>query len=335
MAPSHDHNPGLLSRPRRLRRSPELRDLVAETALSAGDLIQGVFVQPGKGVKQEISSMPGVFRYSTDTLVEHARELEQAGVKGVMVFGIPETKDELGTGAHVHDGIVQRALEALKKAGSKLVLVADTCFCEYTSTGHCGVISKDKLSVVDNDKTLTELEKVAVSQANAGADVIAPSGMMDGTVATLRIALDGAGHSHIPILMYSVKYSSAYYGPFREAAEGAPKFGDRRSYQMDPRNGREALVEAKLDLEEGADILMVKPALAYLDIIRRVRELSDRPVAAYNVSGEYSMVKAAAQKGWIDEKAVVIENLTAMRRAGADFIVTYHAPDAARWLAGK
>ncbi len=328
----NNDNPGLLVRPRRLRRSPVLRDLVAETSLTMNDLIQGVFAAPGKGVKQEITSMPGVHRMSVDVLVDYAREIEKAGVRGLMVFGIPESKDELGTGAHAHDGIVQRALEALKKSGTKLLLVADTCFCEYTSSGHCGVISKDKLSVVDNDRTLTELEKVAVSQANAGADVIAPSGMMDGTVASLRAALDGAGHSHIPLMMYSVKYASAYYGPFREAADGAPQFGDRRSYQMDLRNGREALVEASLDLDEGADIIMVKPALAYLDIIRRVREISDRPVAAYNVSGEYSMVKAAAKNGWIDEKAVVIENLTAMKRAGTDLIITYHAPDVARWL---
>ncbi len=332
--PDDHKNPGLIARPRRLRRSPAIRDLVAETTLDVGDLIQGIFAAPGKGMRQEIPSMPGVYRMSVDVLVDYCRDLEQAGIRGVMIFGIPETKDELGTGAHVHDGIVQRALEALKKSGSKLLLVADTCFCEYTSTGHCGVISKDRLETVDNDRTLTELEKVAVSQANAGADIIAPSGMMDGTVASLRKALDGAGHSQIPIMMYSVKYASAYYGPFREAADGAPQFGDRRSYQMDFRNGREALTEASLDLEEGADIIMVKPALAYLDIIRRVREISGRPVAAYNVSGEYSMVKAAARNGWVDEKNIVLENLTAMKRAGADIIITYHAPDVSRWLRG-
>ncbi|MCW5829908.1 MAG: porphobilinogen synthase [Deltaproteobacteria bacterium] len=328
-------HPGLTLRPRRLRRTARLRNLVAETELNAGDLIQGVFVEPGKGVRKEIPSMPGVFRMSTDVLTEHAKELEKAGVAGVMIFGIPETKDEHGSGAHIHDGIVQQALETLRKAGTNLVLVADACFCEYTTSGHCGVLSKDTDTVVDNDRTLEELVKVAVSQAKAGADVIAPSGMMDGTVARLRTGLDAAGFSHIPVMMYSVKYASAYYGPFREAAEGAPRFGDRRSYQMDPRNGREALLEASLDLAEGADIVMVKPALAYLDVIRRVREISDRPVAAYNVSGEYSMVKAAAKAGWVDEKAVVLENLTAMKRAGADIIVTYHAPDVARWLAAK
>lgn len=326
---------GLSLRPRRLRRTARLRNLVAETELNAGDLIQGVFVEPGKGVRKEIPSMPGVSRMSADVLAEHAKELEKVGVAGVMIFGIPESKDEHGSGAHIHDGIVQQALEMLRKAGTNLVLVADTCFCEYTTSGHCGVLSKDPDTVVDNDRTLEELVKVAVSQAKAGADVIAPSGMMDGTVARVRTGLDAAGFSHIPVMMYSVKYASAYYGPFREAAEGAPRFGDRRSYQMDPRNGREALLEASLDLAEGADIVMVKPALAYLDVIRRVREISDRPVAAYNVSGEYSMVKAAAKAGWVDEKAVVLENLTAMKRAGADIIVTYHAPDVARWLAAK
>lgn len=326
--------PALTHRPRRLRRLPFLRDMMAETRLSADQLIQGAFVVPGKVVKDEISAMPGIHRMSTDVLVEYARRLEDAGLKSLILFGIPESKDARGSGADDPHGIIQRALEALRGAGSQLVLIADACLCEYTDHGHCGILSKDRSETVDNDSTLERLADLAVSLAGAGADIIAPSGMMDGTVRAVREALDGAGHEAVPILMYSAKFASAYYGPFREAAQGAPQFGDRRAYQMDGRNRREALREVRLDAEQGADIVMVKPALAYLDIIADVRAATDLPVCAYNVSGEYAMVKAAAARGWVDERAIVLENLTAMTRAGADLIITYHAEDAAGWLRG-
>jgi porphobilinogen synthase len=322
---------GPLDRPRRLRRGSRLRDLVHETDLGLEHLIQGVFVGEGTGVEEPISSLPGIARRSIDRLVEHARHLRESGVRHLLLFGIPATKDALGSDADADEGIIQRALLALRAADLDMTLVADTCLCEYTDHGHCGILSDDHAQTVDNDATLERLASLAVAQAEAGADVIAPSGMMDGTVAVVREALDRHGFEHIPIMMYSVKYASAFYGPFREAAQGAPSFGDRRGYQMDPRNGREALVEAALDEAEGADILMVKPALAYLDILRRLRERTDRPLAAYNVSGEYAMVKAAAERGWIDEQAVVVETLTAMRRAGADIILTYHAEAFAEW----
>ena len=322
---------GPLDRPRRLRRGSRLRDLVHETDLGLEHLIQGVFVSEGTGIEEPISSLPGIARRSVDRLVEHAKQLRESGVRHLLLFGIPTTKDAVGSDADADEGIIQRALLALKAADLDMTLVADTCLCEYTDHGHCGILSDDQTQTVDNDATLERLASLAVAQAEAGADLIAPSGMMDGTVAVVREALDRHGFEHIPIMMYSVKYASAFYGPFREAAQGAPSFGDRRGYQMDPRNGREALVEAALDEAEGADILMVKPALAYLDILRRLRERTDRPLAAYNVSGEYAMVKAAAERGWIDEQAVVVESLTAMRRAGADIILTYHAEAFAQW----
>lgn len=322
---------GPLDRPRRLRRGRRLRDLVHETDIGLEHLIQGVFVGEGTGIEEPISSLPGIARRSVDRLVEHAKRLREKGVRHLLLFGVPTTKDALGSDADADGGIIQRALAALKSADMDMTLVADTCLCEYTDHGHCGILSDDPAQTVDNDATLERLASLAVAQAEAGADVIAPSGMMDGTVAVVREALDRHGFEHIPIMMYSVKYASAFYGPFREAAQGAPAFGDRRGYQMDPRNGREALIEAALDEAEGADILIVKPALAYLDILRRLRERTDRPLAAYNVSGEYAMVKAAAERGWIDEQAVVVETLTAMRRAGADIILTYHAEAFAEW----
>ena len=316
-------------RPRRLRRTEKIRALVRETELSINHLIYPLFVVPGKGVKEEVSSMPGVFRFSVDKLADEAREIEDLGIPAVILFGIPERKDEIGSEAYARKGIVQRAIEAIKKATSELLVVTDVCLCEYTSHGHCGIIKNGE---VDNDSTLEQLARTAVSHAKAGADMVAPSDMMDGRVGRIREALDEAGFSHIPIMSYAVKYCSSFYGPFREAAESAPQFGDRRSYQMDPANAREALREATLDVEEGADILMVKPALPYLDIIRTLRESFNHPIAAYQVSGEYAMIKAAAQKGWLDEKRVVLESLLSIRRAGADIILTYFAKEVARHL---
>jgi porphobilinogen synthase len=316
-------------RPRRLRRTERLRSLVRETPLAASDLIYPMFVCPGKGVRKEVPSMPGIYQQSVDRFLEECREVEQLGVAGIILFGLPRKKDEQGSEAWAPDAAVQQAVEAVKKAKLELVVATDVCLCEYTSHGHCGMVENGE---VLNDPSLELLAKAAVSHARAGADLVAPSDMMDGRVGAIRRALDGNGLANVAIMAYSAKYCSAFYGPFREAAESAPQFGDRRSYQMDPANAREALREVRLDIEEGADIVMVKPALPYLDVLRAVRRWAPVPVAAYNVSGEYSMVKAAAEKGWIDERRVAMEILTGIRRAGADIILTYHAKDAARWL---
>ncbi|HEY6948034.1 MAG TPA: porphobilinogen synthase [Gemmatimonadales bacterium] len=317
-------------RPRRRRRTPALRRLSRETRLAAQDLIAPLFVVHGTDVAREVSSMPGVFQLSVDAMLDReADRLGALGIPAAMLFGLPAAKDELGSENYAADGIVQRALRRLRARHPDLLLATDVCCCEYTSHGHCGVV---KSGAVDNDATLEVLERVAVSHAAAGADVVAPSGMMDGMVRAIRAALDGAGHQDCAILSYAVKYASAFYGPFREAADSAPAFGDRRQYQMDPANVREALLEAALDESEGADFLMVKPALAYLDVVRAVRERTTLPLVAYNVSGEYAMLKAAAQLGWIDERRAVLEALTGMRRAGADAIITYHAKDVAEWL---
>ena len=321
------------TRLRRLRSHPVLRDLVRETTLNVRDFILPLFVRPGKGVKKEIASMPGNFQLSPDRLVEEIGAACDLGVKAFMLFGIPKLKDAVGASAWDDDGVVQQALRAAKAAHPAALLITDECFCEYTDHGHCGVLSErgGKLHV-DNDATLPNLARQCVSHARAGADVVAPSGMMDGMVRAIREGLDTAGFVQVPILSYAAKYASAFYGPFRDAAESPPQFGDRTSYQLDPANSDEALREVALDLEEGADVVMVKPALAYLDIVRRVKERFGVPVAAYNVSGEFAMVKAAAQKGWIDERRVALEILTGIKRAGADMILTYHALDAARWL---
>jgi porphobilinogen synthase len=319
-------------RMRRLRSSEVLRSMVRETTLDAGDLIYPLFVVPGTGVRKEISSMPGVFHLSVDQLEAEAAELSSLGIPAVILFGLPESKDEAGSGAFAQDGIVQQAIRELKAKAPELYVITDVCMCEYTSHGHCGAV--DEGGCVINDVTLEMLAETAVSHAEAGADMVAPSDMMDGRVAAIRVALDGEGFTGVPIMAYSAKYASAYYGPFREAADSAPAFGDRRQYQMDPANAEEALRETALDIAEGADIVMVKPALAYMDIIRRVRDEFGMPTAAYNVSGEYAMVKAAAAKGWIDEQRVVLETLMGFKRAGADLILTYHAKDAARWLRG-
>ena len=318
-------------RPRRLRTSETLRSMVRETALSADDLIYPLFVKPGKGKRDEVPSMPGVFQLSVDELAGEAEGLLELGIPATILFGLPESKDEGGTGAYAEEGIVQRAIRELKDEVPDLYVVTDVCMCEYTSHGHCGVL--DENGYVLNDLTLELLAKTAVSHTEAGADMVAPSDMMDGRVGAIRTALDAEGHANTPIMAYSAKYASAYYGPFRDAADSAPTFGDRRAYQMDPANSDEALREIVLDIQEGADIVMVKPALAYMDVVRRVKDEFGMPTAAYNVSGEYSIVKAAAEKGWIDERPIVLETLTAMRRAGADLILTYHAKDAARWLA--
>jgi len=321
-----------IHRPRRLRRLPALRDLVRETQLSIDDLIMPLFVCPGSGVKQPISAMPGNFRMSPDVLAEECREIQNLGMPAVMLFGIPETKDETGSSALCPEGVIQQALRRTKETVPDLLLITDICLCEYTSHGHCGVL---KGCDVDNDPTLEILAAMAVSHAQAGADIVAPSDMMDGRVRAIRRGLDEAGFSHVAILAYAAKYASGYYGPFREAADCAPAFGDRSTYQMDPANAREALREIALDIEEGADIVMVKPALAYMDIIYRARQRFDVPIAAYNVSGEFSMIKAAAQRGWIDEKRIVLETLTGLKRAGADMILTYFAKDVAGWLSGS
>jgi porphobilinogen synthase len=316
-------------RGRRLRRNEALRGLVRETRLSAAGLIYPMFVCPGQKVRLEVSSMPGIFQQSADQIVEECREVESLGIPGVILFGLPEKKDARGMSSIAADGVVQRAIEAIRKAKLKLLVITDVCLCEYTDHGHCGVIEDGEVA---NDATLDILAKQAVSHARAGADIVAPSDMMDGRVGVIREALDEHKFENISILAYAAKYSSAFYGPFREAAQSTPQFGDRRGYQMDPANAREALREVEMDLDEGADMVMVKPALPYLDIIRRVRDEFDVPVVAYNVSGEYSMVKAAVQKGWLDEQRVVTEILTSIQRAGAEIILTYHAKDAARWL---
>jgi porphobilinogen synthase len=316
-------------RPRRLRRSEALRGFVRETRLSAAGLVYPMFACPGNNVRTEVSSMPGVFQQSADQIAEECREVAALGIPAVILFGLPEHKDETGSESASAHGAVQRSIEAIRKAKLDLLVITDVCLCEYTSHGHCGVVKDGE---VLNDPTLEILAAAALSQARAGADIVAPSDMMDGRVAAIRRKLDENNFSDVAILSYAAKYCSSFYGPFREAGQSAPQFGDRRSYQMDPANARESLREVTLDLEEGADIIMVKPALPYLDIIHRVRERFDVPVAAYNVSGEYSMVKAAARNGWIDEKRVVLEILTSIQRAGAGIVLTYHAKDAARWL---
>ena len=317
-------------RPRRLRRSAPLRAMIRENHLSLNDLIYPIFVVPGTNVQEEIPSMPGCYHLSVDKAVALAEDIRELGLTAIEVFGLPAYKDDIGSSAWDPESPVQRAMKAIKQAVPDMVIVGDVCLCQYTSHGHCGKLCGHE---VDNDATLELLNKVAVSQAEAGADIIAPSDMMDGRVASIRKALDANDFTDISIMSYAAKYASAYYGPFRDAADSAPHFGDRRGYQMDPANSREALKEVGLDMEEGADIIMVKPAKAYLDIVRQVRDRIDRPVAVYNVSGEYAMVKAAAQNGWIDEKRIVLETLTGMKRAGADIIITYHAIDVARWLA--
>ncbi|URJ44168.1 porphobilinogen synthase [Paenibacillus polymyxa] len=325
------------TRHRRLRQSAAIRSMVRETVLNPADFIQPIYVTFGTGVKQEISSMPGVYRFSLDQLEEELKEISELGIPAVLLFGIPETKDSVGTSAFVDDGIVQEATRLIKSRYPELLVVADTCLCEFTDHGHCGMVHMHEhdgevCGEVLNDESLEVLVRTAVSQARAGADIIAPSNMMDGFVQAIRQGLDLEGFSHIPIMSYSVKYASAFYGPFREAADSAPQFGDRKSYQMDPANAREALREAESDVLEGADMLMVKPSLSYLDVMRTIKDQFDLPMVAYNVSGEYAMVKAAALQGWIDEKAMVLEILTSMKRAGADMIITYSAKDAARWL---
>ena len=318
-----------IDRPRRLRRTEALRGLVRETRLSAAGFIYPMFVCPGNKVRKEVSSMPGIYQQSADQIVEECREVEALGIPGVILFGLPEKKDARGATSLAADGVVQKAIEAIRKATLNLLVITDVCLCEYTDHGHCGVIENGEIV---NDPTLEILAEQALSHARAGADVVAPSDMMDGRVGAIRAKLDAHKFENIPIISYAAKYCSGFYGPFREAAESAPKFGDRRSYQMDPANSREAMKEVELDLEEGADVIMVKPALPYLDIIRGVRDRFDIPVAAYNVSGEFSMVKAAAQNDWIEEQRVVLEILTGIQRAGAQIILTYHAKDAARWL---
>ncbi|MFI5345422.1 MAG: porphobilinogen synthase [Elusimicrobiota bacterium] len=318
-----------ITRPRRLRTSPALRALVRETTLDAGDFVLPLFVRPGKGEKRPISSMPGHFQYSVDEAVKAAGEAVKLKVPAVILFGIPDKKDAKASGAYASDGIVQRAAKAIKNKYPELLLIADLCFCEYTDHGHCGIVKNGK---VLNDPTLELAAKTAVSQAKAGFDIVAPSGMMDGVVASMRRALDGEGLEDTPILAYSAKYASAFYGPFREAAESPPSFGDRSSYQMDPANFDEALREVALDVEEGADMVMVKPAMPYLDVLREVKDRFALPTAAYQVSGEFAMIKAAAAKGWVDERKIALESLTGIKRAGADLILTYYALEAARWL---
>ncbi len=319
-------------RARRLRKSEALRRMVRETVLTVNDLIYPLFIIHGKDVKREVSSMAGVFQLSVDRVVEEAKEVFRLGIPAVLLFGLPEKKDPVGSDCYSDDGIVQRAVKVIKEGVPELVVITDVCMCEYTDHGHCGVLNDQ--GMVINDETIELLAKSAVSHARAGADMVAPSDMMDGRVMAIRDALDEEGFLDIPIMSYAAKYASAFYGPFRDAADSTPAFGDRRSYQMDPANGREAVREVSLDIWEGADIVMVKPALAYLDVIREVRERCDLPLAAYNVSGEYSLVKAAAEKGWIDEERVMTEILTSIKRAGADMIITYFAKDVALLLGG-
>lgn len=319
----------LVKRPRRLRLNQNIRDMVRETSLDVKDLIYPYFVVEGENVKEEIEAMPKVFHFSIDKLVKDVKETYELGIPAILLFGIPSSKDEVGSQAYASSGIVQRAVRAIKEAIPSMIVITDVCLCEYTSHGHCGVVES---GYVDNDKTLELIAKTALSHVKAGADMVAPSDMMDGRVGCIRQILDSEGYVTVPIMAYSAKYASGFYGPFREAAQSAPQFGDRRSYQMDPANSNEALREIALDIEEGADIVMVKPALAYLDIIRRAKDSFKVPLATYNVSGEYSMIKAAALKGWLDEKVVALESLTSMKRAGADMIITYFAKDAAKWL---
>jgi porphobilinogen synthase len=316
-------------RPRRLRRTEALRDLVRETQLSTRGLVYPMFACPGSNVRTEVSSMPGIYQQSSDQIVEECRAVVDLGIPAVILFGLPENKDETGSEAAASDAAVQRSIEAIRKANLDLLIVTDVCLCEYTSHGHCGVIKDGEIL---NDPSIALLADTALSHARAGADIVAPSDMMDGRVAAIRSKLDENNFANVAILAYAAKYCSAFYGPFREAAQSAPQFGDRRSYQMDPGNAREALREVALDLEEGADIVMVKPALPYLDVIQRARERFDVPIAAYNVSAEYAMVKAAAANGWIDEQRIVLEIMTGIQRAGASIILTYHAKDVARWL---
>lgn len=316
-------------RPRRLRRTEAIRSMVRENTLSPADFVYPIFVVPGTNVKEEIPSMPNCYHFSVDNAVKVAEEVYKLGIPAVEVFGLPEYKDEIGSSAWDMTSPVQRAMKAIKAAVPDLVIVGDVCLCQYTSHGHCGKLCGHE---VDNDATLPLLAKVALSQAECGADIVAPSDMMDGRIGVIRETLDANGLQNVSVMSYAVKYASAFYGPFRDAADSAPHFGDRRGYQMDPANSREAMKEVGLDLEEGADIIMVKPAMTYLDIVHQVRERIDRPVAVYNVSGEYAMVKAAAANGWIDERRIVLESLLSMKRAGADIIITYHAIDAAKWL---
>lgn len=319
----------MIHRPRRLRRNAALRALVRETRLTPDNFVLPLFACPGNGVRREISSMPGVFNLSVDEIANEASAAYDAGVRSIILFGLPEAKDELASGAYAEDGIVQRAIRAVRRAAPELIVIADTCLCEYTSHGHCGVVRGGD---VLNDESLELIARTAVSQAEAGADIVAPSAMMDGQVGAIREALDDSGFENTAIMAYAVKYASGFYGPFREAAQSTPEFGDRRAYQMDPPNAREAMREAELDYSEGADILMVKPATVYLDVLKMVRDRFDLPLAAYHVSGEYALIKAAAQKGWIDEERVMMETLTSIKRAGADIILTYYAREAIRLL---
>jgi porphobilinogen synthase len=319
----------MIHRPRRLRKSDAIRSLVRETRLAPENFVLPLFVCPGNGVRREISSMPGVFNLSIDETQKEVAAAHELGVRSIILFGLPETKDEVASGAYAEDGIVQRAIRAVRQSSSDMIIMADTCLCEYTSHGHCGVVRDRE---VINDESLELLARTAVSQAAAGADVVAPSAMMDGQVGAIREALDAEGFDNTAIMSYAVKYASGFYGPFREAAQSTPEFGDRRAYQMDPPNAREAMREAELDYSEGADILMVKPATVYLDVLRMVRDRFDVPLAAYHVSGEYALIKAAGQKGWIDEERVMMETLTSIKRAGADIILTYYAREAIRAL---
>jgi porphobilinogen synthase len=318
---------------RRTRRTGALRSLVREIQLSPNDFVYPIFVTVGEDVRNPVSSMPGVFQLSINHAVAEAKRAHGFGIPAILLFGIPDEKDEAASGAYDPEGIVQLATRAIKEAVPNLIVITDVCLCEYMSHGHCGVVEKETGQIL-NDISLELLARTAASQAEAGADIVAPSDMMDGRVTAIRSELDREGFENTPIMAYAAKYASAFYGPFREAAESAPAFGDRRSYQMDPANSREALLEVELDIEEGADIVMVKPALPYLDVLRRVKETTRVPVAAYSVSGEYAMIKAASENGWLDERAVVLEALTGIKRAGADIIISYHAPDVARWLAG-
>ncbi len=318
-----------ITRLRRLRSSETLRRLVRENHLRIDDLILPLFVTHGSGIKRAVGSMPGVYHYSVDVLIKELREVTRLGIPGIILFGIPAEKDAVGSEGYADDGIIQRAVREIKDAYPQLLVITDVCLCEYTDHGHCGIVKEGRII---NDPTLELLQRCAVSHIRSGADMVAPSDMMDGRIAAIRKALDNEGYTDIPIMAYSAKFASAFYGPFREAAESAPQFGDRKSYQMDSPNAREALREIELDIEEGADIVMVKPALAYMDIIRKAKDTFNLPVAAYNVSGEYSMIKAAASQGWVDEKGVVLEYLTGLKRAGTDIILTYHAIDVARWL---
>ena len=321
-----------MNRTRRLRTTGGIRSLVRENQLRVDDLIYPIFIEEGKGIKKEIQSMPGIFRFSLDTLSDELNAVRELGIRAIILFGIPDSKDEIGSETWNDQGIIQKSIRFIKKHYPELYVITDVCFCEYTSHGHCGIIHNND---VDNDATLKNLSKQAISHAQAGADMVAPSGMMDGMIRTLRESLDSEGFYQLPIMSYAVKYSSSYYGPFRDAADSAPSFGDRRTYQMDPANRREAFREADFDKEEGADILMVKPALSYLDIIRDLRNNYNVPIACYNVSGEYAMIKAAGEKGWIDEEKVMMESLLSMKRAGADLIITYFAKEVARLLREK